>query len=52
MLKFRVDIEVQQGQNCMKLKVLGQLDTHLRVRTKLNFDQIPKIKLKWRRFED
>jgi hypothetical protein len=24
-LKFRVGIEVQQGQNCIKLKVRGQL---------------------------
>jgi hypothetical protein len=24
-LKFEVDIEVQQGQNCKKIKVQGQL---------------------------
>jgi len=32
MLKFKVDIKVQQGQNWIKLKVLGQLDTHLRIK--------------------
>jgi len=29
-LKFRVDVEVWQGQNCIKLKVLGQLWVQLK----------------------
>jgi hypothetical protein len=55
-LKFRVDIEVWQRQNCIKLKVSGQLGVHLKeiksYRTKLNFVQITKIRPKQRRFED
>jgi limonene-1,2-epoxide hydrolase len=47
-LKFRVDIEVWQGQNNIKLKVYGQLGIQLkeikRWRNKLNFGQIPKLK--------
>ena len=30
MLKFGVDIEVRQGQNCIKLKVRGQLGVQLK----------------------
>jgi len=55
-LKFRADIEVWQRQNCIKLKVLGQLGVHLKeiksYRTKLNFFQITKIRPKQHRFED
>jgi hypothetical protein len=47
-LKFGVDIEVQQGQNCIKLKVYGQIGMQMkqikRRRTKLNFEQTPKLK--------
>ena len=47
-LEFRADIEVQQGQNYIKLKVYGQLKVLLKEikgqRTKLNFDQITKLK--------
>jgi len=55
-LKFRADIEVWQRQNCIKLKVLGQLGVHLKeiksYRTKLNFVQITKIRPKQHRFEE
>jgi hypothetical protein len=47
-LKARADNEVQQRQNCIKLKVYGQLNVQLKEiksrRTKLNFDQTPKLK--------
>jgi hypothetical protein len=47
-LKFKADIEIWQRQNCIKLKVLGQLGVHLKeiksYRTKLNFVQITKIR--------
>jgi hypothetical protein len=49
-LKFGVDIEVRQGQNCIKLEVYGQTRMQMkeikRRRTKLNFDQTPKLKPK------
>ena len=55
-LKFKADIEIWQRQNCIKLKVLGQLGVHLKeiksYRTKLNFVQITKIRPKQHRFED
>jgi limonene-1,2-epoxide hydrolase len=47
-LKSRLDIEVWHGQNCIKLKVYGQLGVQLKDikswRTKSNFGQTPKLK--------
>ena len=47
-MKFEADIEVRQGQNYLKLEVQGQLGVQFKEikswRTKLNFDQTPKIK--------
>ena len=47
-LKSGADNEVQQRQNCIKLKVYGQLKVQLKEiksqKTKLNFDQTPKLK--------
>jgi len=47
-LKFGADIKVRQGQNCIKLKVLGQLGVKLKEiksrMTTLTFDQISKLK--------
>jgi hypothetical protein len=47
-LKSRADIEVQQEQNYIKLKVDGQLGVQLKQiksqMTKLNFVQTPKLK--------
>jgi len=57
-LKFKADVKVWQGQNCMKLKVRSQLGIQLKEiksqRTILNFDQIPKLKAlkpKWCRLK-
>jgi len=38
-LKFKARIEVQQGQNCIKLKIWGQLEMKLKEIKKSN-DQI------------
>jgi len=47
-LKFEAYAEVQQEQNCIKLKVPGHSGMQLKEiksrRTKLNFDQILKLK--------
>jgi hypothetical protein len=47
-LKFKTDIEILQERICIKLEVTGQLKR----RTKLNFGQISKLKLKRCRFKD
>jgi hypothetical protein len=47
-LNSGADNEVQQRQNCIKLKVYGQLKVQLKEiksqKTKLNFDQTSKLK--------
>ena len=44
-LKFKADVRVLQGENCIKLKVSSQLGVQLKgiksQMTKLKFDQIP-----------
>jgi hypothetical protein len=47
-LKYRVNIKIRQGQNCIKLEVYDQVGVQLkeikRWRTILKFGQIPKLK--------